>query len=70
MITKLLDRWYAHQIARARRRPIRLPADTSIDVGSYPYCACGHVANVHRHYRDGNDCSQCDCRSYTTRRTS
>jgi hypothetical protein len=70
MFTRLLDRWWDHHIARSRR-PRRLPADISIDVGSYPYCACGHVANVHRHYRDGNDCSPCECRSYTSfRRTT
>jgi hypothetical protein len=64
MLTRLLDRWYAHQIARTRRG---LPIDTSISVAGYPDCVCGHVADVHRHYRDGFDCSQCDCRSYTRR---
>jgi hypothetical protein len=67
MLTRLLDRWYAHQIAHTRRR---LPIDTSISVAGYPDCDCGHVAAVHQHYRSGNDCSQCDCRSYTNRRTS
>lgn len=27
-------------------------------------CRCGHVRDVHEHYRDGSDCSQCECRSY------
>jgi hypothetical protein len=70
VITKLLDRWWDHQTKVAQRRPRRLPVDLSIPVAGYPNCACGHVADVHRHYRDGNDCSQCTCRSYNNRRTS
>jgi hypothetical protein len=73
VITRLLDRWWDWRTAAAHRRaatrPVQLPPDLSIDVGTYPLCAregCGHVADVHRHYRDGNDCSQCDCRSYTS----
>jgi len=72
MITKLLDRWWDWQTAAARRRaanrPIHLPGDLSIPVDAYPPCRCTHTADVHRHYRDGNDCSQCPCRTYNARR--
>jgi hypothetical protein len=66
MLTRLLDRWWDHRIAH-QRRPRRLPIDMSVSVADYPPCDCGHVADVHRHYRDGFDCSQCDCHSYTRR---
>ena len=33
-------------------------------VGRTDDCRCGHVKDVHEHYRDGSDCSQCECRSY------
>lgn len=25
-------------------------------------CRCGHVSDVHAHYRRGTDCALCDCR--------
>lgn len=28
-------------------------------------CRCGHTLDVHQHYRDGSDCSQCECRHYS-----
>ena len=49
-------------------RPVRLPIDLNVPVDGFPLCDCGHPANPHRHYRDGNDCSMCDCRTYTARR--
>ncbi len=27
-------------------------------------CRCTHEAEAHKHYRDGTDCSRCDCRSF------
>jgi hypothetical protein len=29
-----------------------------------PTCACGHPADFHVHYRNGDDCGTCDCRAY------
>lgn len=60
MTSRLLD-WL--------ERVIMGPPRISIWDPDAPDCTCGHVADVHRHYRDGHDCSQCDCRTYTPKRT-
>jgi hypothetical protein len=28
------------------------------------HCRCGHVADVHEHFRSGNDCGACRCRHF------
>ena len=65
MIRWLPDGWGESRTARSRRLRRVDVWDTDA-----PDCTCGHRADVHRHYRDGTDCSQCTCRSYTTRRTT
>jgi hypothetical protein len=30
-------------------------------------CRCGHLKDVHLHFRDGKDCARCDCPRYRRR---